>query len=78
MKNGKIFLCSALCVRVRVCVCVCVQVAYYRLYGRVAEGSNVKVRLSDKAFPGLGTEVCLTLHQWHNSLSKHILKSLLT
>ncbi|CAI7994017.1 Cilia- and flagella-associated protein 54 [Geodia barretti] len=33
------------------------QVAYYRLYGRVAEGSNVKVRLSDKAFPGLGTEV---------------------
>ena len=47
----------------RVCVCVCgVQVAYYRLYGRVAEGSNVKVRLSDKAFPGLGTEVCQSLY----------------
>ena len=46
-----------------VCVCVCgVQVAYYRLYGRVAEGSNVKVRLSDKAFPGLGTEVCQSLY----------------
>lgn len=33
------------------------QVAYYRLYGRLADGSNVKVRLSDKAYPGLGIEV---------------------
>lgn len=33
------------------------QVAYYRLFGRAASGSNVKVRFSDKHFPGLGVDV---------------------
>ena len=33
------------------------SVAYYRLFGRVASGSNVKVRLTDKNLPGLGVEV---------------------
>ena len=33
------------------------QVAYYKLYGRAAAGSNVKVRETDKLFPGLGVEV---------------------
>ncbi len=33
------------------------QVAYYQLYGCPSTGSNVKVRLADKAYPGLGVEV---------------------
>jgi len=33
------------------------DVAYYRLYGRLATGSNLKVRLSDSSYPGLGLEV---------------------
>ena len=33
------------------------SVAYYKLFGRVASGSNVKVRLTDKNLPGLGMEV---------------------
>lgn len=33
------------------------SVAYYKLFGRVASGSNVKVRLTDKNLPGLGVEV---------------------
>ena len=33
------------------------KVVYYRLFGRVATGSNVKVRLSDKNLPGLGVTV---------------------
>ena len=33
------------------------KVAYYRLFGRVAAGSNVKVRLTDKHLPGLGVAV---------------------
>ena len=37
------------------------QVAYYCLYGRPAAGSNVKVRLADKHFPGLGVEVSLSV-----------------
>lgn len=32
-------------------------VAYYKLFGRVATGSNVKVRVTDKHLPGLGIEV---------------------
>lgn len=32
-------------------------VAYYRLFGRLAAGSNVKVRTSDTSYPGLGLEV---------------------
>lgn len=36
------------------------QAAYYKLFGRVAAGSNVKVREIDKLFPGLGIEVCLS------------------
>ena len=30
---------------------------YYRLFGRIATGSNVKVRLTDKNLPGLGVAV---------------------
>lgn len=33
------------------------QVTYYKLFGRVASGSCVKVRETDKLFPGLGLEV---------------------
>ena len=33
------------------------EVAYYQLFGRSSSGSNVRVRLSDKGFPGLGVEV---------------------
>lgn len=33
------------------------QVAYYKLFGRVAAGSCVKVREVDKILPGLGMEV---------------------
>ena len=33
------------------------SVAYYKLFGRIASGSNVKVRLTDRKFPGLGMEV---------------------
>ncbi len=33
------------------------QVCYYRLYGRPAAGSNVRVRLSDHNLFGLGLEV---------------------
>ena len=34
-----------------------VDIAYYALYGRLAAGSNVKVRLSDHDAAGLGVEV---------------------
>ena len=34
-----------------------VDVGYYILYGRLAAGSNVKVRLSDHDAAGLGVEV---------------------
>ena len=37
------------------------RVAYYKLFGRLAAGSNVKVREMDKLFPGLGIEVILKL-----------------
>ena len=30
---------------------------YYKLFGRLAAGSNVKVRTSDCSYPGLGLEV---------------------
>ena len=40
------------------------QVAYYRLFGRVASGSCVKVREADKLFPGLGMEVSTGLLKW--------------
>ncbi len=33
------------------------EVAYYKLYSRAASGSNIKVRETDKSFPGLGIEV---------------------
>ena len=33
------------------------SVVYYKLFGRVASGSNVKVRLTDKSYPGLGVAV---------------------
>jgi hypothetical protein len=33
------------------------KVAWYRLFGRSAAGSNVKARLSDYSFRGLGDEV---------------------
>lgn len=32
-------------------------VSYYQLFGRSSAGSNVRVRLSDRGFPGLGVEV---------------------
>ena len=32
-------------------------ISYYTLYGRVASGSNVKVRLNDHHLDGLGIEV---------------------
>ena len=41
-------------------------VCYYSLYGRKASGSNVKVRLGDCYYPGLGIEVriymCMCMH----------------
>ena len=46
-----------ICLNILYLCVLLLQVAYYRLYGRLADGSNVKVRLSDKAYPGLGTEV---------------------
>ena len=33
------------------------QVAYYKLYGRLASGSNVRVRVADQGLPGLGVAV---------------------
>ena len=33
--------------------------AWYRLFGRLASGSNVKVRLNDYYLPGTGEEVRL-------------------
>ena len=33
------------------------KVAYYKLYGKAASGSNIKVRETDNLFPGLGVEV---------------------
>ena len=39
------------------CVSVQLQVAWYRLFGRVAAGSNVKVRLNDYYIQGCGDEV---------------------
>ena len=33
------------------------QVAWYRVFGRNAAGSNVKARLSDYNLPGTGDEV---------------------
>ena len=33
------------------------QVKWYRLYGRSSSGSNIKVRMNDKLYPGLAMEV---------------------
>ena len=35
----------------------CTQVKWYRLYGRSSSGSNIKVRMNDKLYPGLAMEV---------------------
>ena len=45
-------------------ICLLTQVAWYRLFGRSAAGSNVKARVSDYTLPGTGDEVnrCDFLH----------------
>ena len=41
-------------------------VLYYSLYGRKASGSNVKVRINDQQFTGLGIEVCIYVSKLGN------------
>ena len=38
------------------------RVAYYKLFGRSSTGNNIKVRFTDKHFPGLGMEVKIHGH----------------
>lgn len=38
------------------------RVCYYRVYGRTAAGSNVRVRLSDHSLSGTGVEVSAHTH----------------
>ncbi len=37
-------------------------VLYFALYGRIASGSNIKVRINDQQYIGLGIQVCYWVH----------------